>query len=455
MQVTFFIFNKDKNELRVPTGGTTKEVTLKQPCSVLNPVIVLQSASTSWNYFYIPEFSRYYFIEDIRYIHNNTVEITGTVDAMGSHRDGILNTSQYILRAASGYDVNIPDLTFPAKGGRKLLYAGLPVTDITQDYKQGGFVIGAIGENAGYAGIPVVYYYLDYAQMMLFNDYLFNQDNYASLISDDVVKAFFNPMDYIISCIYFPYPLTAASWEDTDIYFGWFKTTGIFAKKLPNYWYTDTGLNYTLNIPKPYSDYRLLNPWTQYRLWCIDQWIDIPPEKLYNYSQMGISIQLDLVAGNANVNITVKNSGDSAYTVARTACQFGCPISMAQLRQDWQGTISNAVGAIGSLFTLDIGKTVNGVMDAVNSFLPDPATKGSNGALGSAFWQKYVELYCYYCETAPIDEGRLGRPVAKRDTVSNYEGFCQCRNAEVTITGAYSSEIDTIENYMNGGFYVN
>ena len=102
-----------------------------------------------------------------------------------------------------------------------------------------------------------------------------------------------------------------------------------------------------------------------------------------------------------------------------------------------------------------IGKTVNGVMDAVNSFLPDPATKGSNGALGSAFWQKYVELYCYYCDTAPIDEGRLGRPVAKRDSVSNYSGFCQCRNAEVTITGAYSSEIDTIENYMNGGFYVN
>ena len=110
---------------------------------------------------------------------------------------------------------------------------------------------------------------------------------------------------------------------------------------------------------------------------------------------------------------------------------------------------------MGSLFSLDFGKAVEGVADAVNCFLPDPSTRGTNGGLGSAFWNKYIELFCYYCDTAPLNENRVGRPVAKQDIVRNYSGYCLCRAAEVEPDGAYASEIDEITGYMNGGFYVN
>lgn len=455
MEVTFYRFNKCRNETKQPTGGTVIDVRLKENCSILEPKLILSTPSWDYNYFFIPSFGRYYFVSNFTYIGNQTYQVDGTCDPMASFRGDILQSSQYIVRAATGYDVDIPDVMFPAKGGRNVEYVGSPVGDVQQDYTQGLFVIGAIGENAGYAGIPVVYYGLDFAQMKLLNDYLFNSDNYGSMISDDIVKAFFNPMDYIVSCMYFPYAIGFSSWEDTDIYFGWFKTEGIFAKKVPNYWYTDSGLSFSWPIPKPYSDYRKLNPWTQYRLWILDQWIDLPPEKLYNYSTLNVNIQIDLISGLANTNIDVQNTGESARTIARTSSQFGCPVAMAQLRQDWQGLISSIGSSVGSLFSLDFGKAVEGVADAVNCFLPDPSTRGTNGGLGSAFWNKYIELFCFYCDTAPLNENRVGRPVAKQDIVRNYSGYCLCRGAEIEPDGAYASEIDEITGFMNGGFYVN
>lgn len=457
MQVTFFRFNKGRNETKQPTGGTELNVRLKEDCSILNPVLILSTPSWDWNYFLIPSFGRYYFVTDYKYLGNQTYQISGTSDPMASFRGDILQSTQYIWRAATGYDSDIPDMMYPTKGGRKVLYHGTQVAPVDANYNTGLFVLGVIGESAGSAGVPVTYYALDFVAMGALNDYLFNSANYGSMISDDIVKAFFNPMDYIISCMYFPYAIATAQWEDSDIYFGWFKTEGINAKKLGDYKYTDSGLNFEFPIEKPHDDYRKLNPWTQYRLWCIDQYIDLPPEKLYNYSNIDINIELDLVVGLANCNIAVRNPGDptTTTTIARTSCQFGCPVSMAQLRQDWQGLVSNAAGSISSLFSLDIGKTIEGVVDAVNCFLPDPSTRGSNGALGSAFWNKYVELYCYYSDTTELNTNRLGRPVCKTGTVGNYSGYCICRAAEVELNGAYASEIDEVVGYLNGGFYVN
>lgn len=458
MNVVFYNFKKCSNETKIPSGGTAIGVNLKENCSILRPTLILSySGSWGYNYFHIPDFNRYYFVENVTFLGNNLYQIQGSSDSMASFREDILASTQYILRAANGYDSDIPDMMYPAKGGRKVIYHGDAVAPAIPNYNSGTFILGAIGENDGAAGVPVTYYALDFVAMGALNDYLFNSANYGSMISDDIVKAFFNPMDYIVSCIYFPYAIATAQWQDSDIYFGWFKTDGINAKKLGDYKYTDTGLSFEFPIEKPYNDYRKLNPWTQYQLWCIDQFIDLPPEKLYNYSTLNVSVELDLVVGLANCEVYARNPGDaeSSAVVARTSCQFGCPVSMAQLRQDWQGVIQNAASSVGSLFSLDIGSTVQGVVDAVNCFLPDPSTRGTNGALGSAFWNKYMELRCYYVDTTELNTNRLGRPVCKTDTISNYSGYCLCRGAEVELSGAYASEIEAVTGFMNGGFYVN
>ena len=58
--------------------------TLKNETSITNPTIRIEYAGAlqNVNYFYIPQFQRYYFISDIRSIRNDIWEITGHCDVL-------------------------------------------------------------------------------------------------------------------------------------------------------------------------------------------------------------------------------------------------------------------------------------------------------------------------------------------------------------------------------------
>lgn len=60
---------------------------LKENTSVLDPVILLETENpTAYNYMRIPQFSRYYFITDMKSIRNNLWEISGTVDVLETYK---------------------------------------------------------------------------------------------------------------------------------------------------------------------------------------------------------------------------------------------------------------------------------------------------------------------------------------------------------------------------------
>lgn len=458
MYVTFYNFAKTPNETKVPSdGGLQLRCVLKETCSVLQPILETNNPNIAkYNYFYIEQWKRYYFISDVTYLGNQTFRVEGRVDSMGSFRSSILSSNQYIARAATGYDESIPDAFFPAKAGRRRAsYQGYPLADVAGDYKQGIFVLGIVGKNAGYSGIPVTYYGMDFAQMALFNDYLFNQGNYGSMISDDIVKAFFNPMDFVVSCVYIPYPVALANFEDGSLDFGWFQADGIFPKIIGPYNYNDASLNHTFTITKPHKDFRDLAPWTQYRLWVGNAYYDLPPEKLYKYSELHISTTLDLVSGLANTDVRLWNSGDDTMSLTRISFQFGAPIALAQLRSDVQGFAESIANAVGSIFKLNPGNMVAEAVSAIDAITPDPSVKGQNGSLGSVMWNNYIELECWTYDTVPLAPNRNGRPVCRFEAINSHEGYVECIAAEVEPPGAYREEIDEINRFMNGGFYAN
>ena len=69
---------------------TYMEGTLKQETSVINPTILFEATNLSgFNYMYINEFHRYYFITDIVCVRKNLWQISAKVDVLMSFRDGI------------------------------------------------------------------------------------------------------------------------------------------------------------------------------------------------------------------------------------------------------------------------------------------------------------------------------------------------------------------------------
>lgn len=64
--------------------------TLKQETSVIRPSVIIEASNLSvYNYMYISEFGRYYFITDIVSIKNGLWRISGVVDVLMSFKSAI------------------------------------------------------------------------------------------------------------------------------------------------------------------------------------------------------------------------------------------------------------------------------------------------------------------------------------------------------------------------------
>ena len=81
-------------------------VVLKAPSELLNPVIRIQTSSdlTGYNYCYISDLSRYYFMEKPVLIRDDLWEFSCRVDVLMSHKTGIGNLVGIIARQQSSYN---------------------------------------------------------------------------------------------------------------------------------------------------------------------------------------------------------------------------------------------------------------------------------------------------------------------------------------------------------------
>ena len=448
MKINLYRFGKNENELKIPSGvGTEVDCYLKESTSVLNPVLILDFNPAIYNYLYIPDFKRYYFITDVRFIGNETFEIQASCDVMGSWRESILNSTQYITRSASGWNKDILDNMFPATAGMKKNVLWSQQLTAISDYRTGIFVLGVLGNKSGIDSLPVSYYALTYEQFKNLNAFLYNKESYGTMISDDIVKAFFNPLDYIVSCVFIPIKIDTEEWLDTNIEFGWFSTS--IQCKLITYYSKEIAV-YSFDFEKHYDDFRQSSPWSSYRIWLCNEYFTIPPEKIYNAKHGSLGMTIDLVSGLAMFVLDIDYK-----PILKTVQQFGCPIAIAQTRQDWLGSISSTFATATNVVNGNLASVFDNVVDAVDSLVPEPSVRGTNGTLGTAYWQKTATLEEFYFTTVELNVLRVGRPVEKTDTIRNYSGFTKVKNAEVELQGAYESEFKSIASIMEGGFYVN
>ena len=110
MDIIFYNTSSERNALnKVLREGATLHGTFRDECSVSDPEFIIESDTnfTNYNYVYIPEFSRYYFITEITSVRTLVWRISLHVDVLMSFKDYIL-TSHVLLEesevtAASNY----------------------------------------------------------------------------------------------------------------------------------------------------------------------------------------------------------------------------------------------------------------------------------------------------------------------------------------------------------------
>lgn len=87
-------------------GETIDSFRIKEPSSIINPVILLSRATVggNWasvNYAYIPSFNRYYFVDNITCEHDGLLELELHADVLQSYYSQLLNTAFEIARSES------------------------------------------------------------------------------------------------------------------------------------------------------------------------------------------------------------------------------------------------------------------------------------------------------------------------------------------------------------------
>ena len=115
-----------KNLSEVNTIGKTlteesvRTGTLKDGCSVLSPSVVLTGENLSgYNYAYIPQFSRYYFIKEITSVKSGLWEISMRVDVLETYKDSIKANTAIIKRQEKIWDMYLNDEKFKAESTNK------------------------------------------------------------------------------------------------------------------------------------------------------------------------------------------------------------------------------------------------------------------------------------------------------------------------------------------------
>ena len=93
MEIILYSNQSEKNKLdKLLITPNTLTGTLKQECSISSPVIMIENENpVNYNYAYIPEFNRYYYISDMVSVRNNLWRIYLTVDVLMSFKDYIMN----------------------------------------------------------------------------------------------------------------------------------------------------------------------------------------------------------------------------------------------------------------------------------------------------------------------------------------------------------------------------
>lgn len=100
--------SKELTNEKIMTGN------LKEECSILSPSIMIQSDESifTYNYAYIDEFLRYYFITDIVCVRNGLYRLSLKVDVLTTYQEEIKSLKAVISRQQNTYNLYLNDGEF-------------------------------------------------------------------------------------------------------------------------------------------------------------------------------------------------------------------------------------------------------------------------------------------------------------------------------------------------------
>ena len=461
MEVHFYSFSKRENSTKQPTGQYTNvNVTLKEPTSVTDPVLVLSGNHlTDYTYAHIPSFNRYYFVGEVVSIATDLIQLTLHEDYLATWKSNIQSTRAMILRCSTGYNKWINDRLIRVNS-KKILTTVADASKVKPSFYQtqpGTYILNVISQTGSSNGFCTTYA-LDLAGINTLAYKMLDNN-----ILDQLRIYFTDPWSAIINCIWLPIDYSnIPRAQGADVYIGDWNSN--ISGKLINEICRIPPFDFKTPIPVRHNDFRDYPPYSNFMV-TIPGYGAIPID-MANYvgeTEIELKGHIDLMTGDVSYyynNNTISFNISQPVAVSQVADNIGTAVSgVASLG-------ASAVSMVGGLATGGIG-AVGGIVGfaglaASSASTLSSMTEGHNvkGSIGSrSNTNTYNTWRCEYYEpeTSNPDSANYiatcGRPFEEVDLISNHSGYIECSNA--SVTGAmFDSERNAVNSYLNSGFYL-
>lgn len=462
--------------------------TLREESSIIAPTITVEHEGfPNWNYAYIPNFNRYYFITDIVSVRLNLWRISFRCDPLMSFKEIIRETKAMVARNEFDFDLYVNDDLFPAEYDKEV-----------QEVEPTNLIVPDIVFNpaANYAVEPFI-------AVTIVDPYETNVGNDVIQSPDSGYLPNIRPLPYIGTASYQTYAMTSTEFReiaklviDNDSLMSYIVSTIVYPFRLETFvptrkvriGKTETEIDsHMLRHPlKPYqkiSEFRApsistflgVDPYSTYEVYIpYCGWVKLPIEVCRGHV-VAVYYSIDVISGTstaymydktqhrliwsspcqlgtkvtltttnalenkkteeaANLNLIISTLGSFAATAL--GAFSGNPLTVA-------GGIMGGVRAVGSYVT-----TKNGIIDrAQATAAPGPTGMSSPQRLRLRTTRMISTEY----STTDFAH-QYGRPLNQVRVIGNLTGHTVVSSVHLEIPGAYPSEVNEIEALLKEGF---
>lgn len=461
--VSFYTFTKRSNSTKVPTSGNTDfSCNIKNGSGILTPKVELNLGATvdpsQYNYCRIANFDRYYYVTEW-YFERGLWTATCKVDVLATYKSAIGSTSMYVLRASAASDGRIVDTLYPLKTECSYQH-----NSVLSPFKSSGtYVLGVVSPDGDYGSLS--YYIVNASGLSTICNYLINSavqsdPNFTAADASLALQtSLIDPIQYIKTCMYFPFEMTdfGLTMASTSVNIFMWTIPSVFCAKI-----TSQVIAVTKSIP--YQDHpnkatrgAYLNtaPYTIATLYAPPfPVIDIDTSVACNGGYVNLDLAVDPISGKGVLRVYT-----NSVTLNRLETQIGVPIQLSQVTRDWLGAATSTLSAVGNIIgagmTGNIGGAISGVASGIESATRALTPRSQSLGPGGGFidvrplaWTLDQQFFI------PVndDNSHNGRPYCQVTTPSALGGYMLIQDGDVPISGT-KAEADEIRSLLETGFY--
>lgn len=471
-KVNLYNFSKKANSTARPTGsGTEYNCVILQGSGMMSPSISLNlgtSTAPAYNYAYISNFGRYYFISEWTFS-GALWTASLSCDTLATYKSEIGAASLYALRTSNSslYDGSIVDKLYPVKAGCTFNDDTAATLPWTYSISDGAFSLGVVSSDPDYGSIK--YFIVSPTTMRLILKYLLSDDlmtdnNFSTNDATfELQKSLIDPVQYIKSCVYIPIPwadVTAGLSSEALKIFNWQikdNNVDLAAYVVPGAQpFTIVSRSFTIaDHPQAVSRGIYVNqaPYTT-RVLVYPPFgaIELDTTVLANTNSVSTECHVDMLTGRGVME--VKANG---IVLNKLESQIGVPVQLSQITRDYIGGVSSILGGIaGGISGFMFGNIAGGVASAFSAIgsaaeamSPRAQTIGQGGSFAQL--DGIAHIYSQFFTVVDDDVASNGRPCCKIVNPSS-GGYFLIQDADVPINGT-EQEYDDITRKMEGGFY--